>query len=315
MAKYFGLAALAVLIGVMSLGCSGSDPVGSNPDNSGKAALSPATYASIGNFVWLDNNMNGLQDEGEPGIPNVTVHLFDCEDSLIASTLTDADGFYIFGGLWPGDYYVKFDLPAGYEFTLLGQGLNEELDSDANRTTGMADCTTLDAYEEDMSWDAGMYRSEPPQEGCTRTIGYWKTHAGFGPQEDAVTQLLPITLGSGGGKSLVVSTAQIAVDVLTMKTYGKNNNGITKLYAQLLGAKLSIAAGADDSDVASAISAANDFLHDYDWNDWDGLSGDDKDMVMDWQSMFDSYNNGYIGPGHCDEATIYNDDDGGLSKN
>ena len=28
---------------------------------------------SIGDFIWSDENGNGLQDEGEPGIPNVTV--------------------------------------------------------------------------------------------------------------------------------------------------------------------------------------------------------------------------------------------------
>ena len=35
-------------------------------------------------------------------------------------------------------------------------------------------------------------------EEYTRTIGYWKTHAGFGPQEDVVTPLLPIYLGNAG---------------------------------------------------------------------------------------------------------------------
>lgn len=292
---------LIALISIMSIGCVSSDPVGSPQNKSEAPALSPATYASIGNFVWLDANMNGIQDEGEAGIPNVTVHVYDCEDNDMGTMVTDADGYYLFGGLWPGDYYVKFDLPAGYEFTLLDQGTDDELDSDADPTTGKAACTTLDAYEEDYSWDAGMYPTEPPQQGCTRTIGYWKTHAGFGPQDDVVSALLPITLGSGGGKSLVVSTAQMAVNVLKMKTYGSNSNGITKLYAQLLGAKLSIASGAEDYDVSDAISDADGFLYDHDWHDWYGLSRSDKSMVLGWQSMLDDYNNGVIGPGHCGE--------------
>jgi hypothetical protein len=93
----------------------------------------------------------------------------------------------------------------------------------------------------------------------------------------------------------------MAVQVLEMKTYGKNSNGITKLYAQLLGAKLSIADGASPDDVSAIIAAADAFLADHDWNDWRGLSRSDKNMVLYWQGMLDDYNNGLIGPGHCDE--------------
>ena len=91
----------------------------------------------------------------------------------------------------------------------------------------------------------------PPLGGCTHTIGYWKNHAGFGPQADVVTALLPIWLGTAGGaKSINVVTAAKAVSLLKME--GSNgvkaaSNGINKLYAQLLGAKLSGADGADSS--------------------------------------------------------------------
>ena len=138
--------------------------------------------------------------------------------------------------------------------------------------------------------------STPPQDGCSHTIGYWKTHAGFGPQADVVSQYLPIMLGS-----MEVTDAGMAVDVLTMKTYGAPKNGITKLMAQLLGAKLSIADGASESDIASEIADADAFLTTYDWTDWNSLSKDQKNEVLNLMSTFDDYNNGYIGPGHCDE--------------
>lgn len=142
----------------------------------------------------------------------------------------------------------------------------------------------------------------PDDEGCSHTIGYWKTHAGFGPQADMVTQHLPIYLGDmGGDETMAIMTAQDAVDILKMKTYGKPSNGITKLYAQLLGTKLSIADGASDGDVADAIQDADAFLADYDYTDWKGLSKDMKDQIGDWKGMFDAYNNGEIGPGHCDD--------------
>ena len=88
---------------------------------------------------------------------------------------------------------------------------------------------------------------EPPS-GCTRTIGYWKTHAGFGPQADVVSALLPLWLGTAAGaKSINVTTAAQAVSLLKIGA-GSNgvkdaSNGINKLYAQLLGAKLNGAAG------------------------------------------------------------------------
>lgn len=135
-----------------------------------------------------------------------------------------------------------------------------------------------------------------PQEGCSHTIGYWKNHAGFGPQDDEVTQYLPIMLGS-----MEVTDAGMAVDVLTMKTYGKASNGITKLMAQLLGAKLSIADGASDAAIASEIADADAFLSTYDWTDWKKLSKAERHDVLTLMSIFNDYNNGYIGPGHCDE--------------
>ncbi len=139
-------------------------------------------------------------------------------------------------------------------------------------------------------------------DGCTRTIGYWKTHDGFGPQDDMITGLLPIWLGDeGGDKSISVTTAQMASDLLDQNVYGTASNGITKLYAQLLGAKLNLASEADGSVVSTAIAGADAFLADHDWNDWSGLTRAQKNMVSGWHGMLDDYNNGIIGPGHCDD--------------
>lgn len=141
------------------------------------------------------------------------------------------------------------------------------------------------------------------QEGCTYTIGKWKNWTGLGKgnQADIVTPLLPIWLGdAGGAKSLLVTDVYMAVDVLVMKTYGTNSNGITKLYAQLLGAKLGIANGASDISVFDIIDEADAFLADHDWNDWDDLTETIQNRVLYWQGALDDYNNGIIGPGHCE---------------
>gem|GEM_PF-6631150 len=116
--------------------------------------------ASVGNYVWWDYDHDGIQDGGdlEPGIAGVTVELWECEGTAaLDSTLTDEDGYYLFDDLMPGDYYLKFILPDGYMFTQQDAGSDDDLDSDANATTGATACTTLDPGEGDMSWDAGMY--------------------------------------------------------------------------------------------------------------------------------------------------------------
>ncbi|MDA0323255.1 MAG: hypothetical protein O2923_11150 [Verrucomicrobia bacterium] len=61
---------------------------------------------SIGDFVWLDLDGDGIQDGGtEIGISNVTVNLhvdkntngvIDAEDDLLATAVTDASGLYLF---------------------------------------------------------------------------------------------------------------------------------------------------------------------------------------------------------------------------
>jgi hypothetical protein len=144
----------------------------------------------------------------------------------------------------------------------------------------------------------------PCGDGCSRTIGFWKTHAGFGPQADVVTPLLPLWLGTAGGaKSIQVSTAAEAVSLLSLE--GSNgvaaaSNGINKLYAQLLGAKLNGAGGADAADVAVTIAAADAFLASNDSLSWKGLSKAQQATVLGWMSALDAYNNGETGPGHCD---------------
>jgi len=144
----------------------------------------------------------------------------------------------------------------------------------------------------------------PVQGGCTLTIGFWKKHAGLGRgnQDDVLSQYLPLWLGDdGGSKSYLVTDAGMAVDFLSQKVYGKPNNGITKLYAQMLAAKLNVAAMASDGDIAMYLADADAFLADYNYMDWDSLSDEMVDDVMMWHDAFDDYNNGRIGPGHCDE--------------
>lgn len=112
---------------------------------------------SIGDFVWNDENHDGIQDVNESGVPNVNVYLFNCDDSQVGMTTTDAQGKYLFSNLIGGSYYVKFDAPQGYAFTVSLQGNDAAKNSDANVVTGKTSCFTLADGENNLTIDAGIY--------------------------------------------------------------------------------------------------------------------------------------------------------------
>ena len=73
--------------------------------------------ASVGDRVWQDDG-DGVQEIGEPGINGVTVRLLDSTGNEVATTTTSGDGNYSFTGLRPGTYTVEVvtsTLPAGLD--------------------------------------------------------------------------------------------------------------------------------------------------------------------------------------------------------
>lgn len=117
-----------------------------------------ANLASIGNFVWEDRDADGIQEAGEPGIPNVVVRLFNNAGIQIASKITDNSGHYLFLNLLPGSYTIKFDKPTGYEPTPKHAGTESSIDSDADLVTGLTTPVILSGGEENLTIDAGYYK-------------------------------------------------------------------------------------------------------------------------------------------------------------
>ena len=113
-------------------------------------------FASIGDYVWLDTNGDGIQNPHESGIEGVTVELQDCSGAVISTMETDDSGKYLFDNLRPGDYRIKFNLPASYHFTEKDKA-NDAADSDANNS-GITVCEELESGEENLTYDAGVYR-------------------------------------------------------------------------------------------------------------------------------------------------------------
>jgi len=161
----------------------------------GPARRSVEVVASaIGDRVWEDTNENGLQDAGEPGIPGWPVRLIGTDvdgNAVDLSTVTDANGEYMFTDLASGEYQVIFDpahLGANSTFTTaqVDAGAQPAKDSDADPTTGKAPKLTLGVDSTDKTWDAGVHE----------TLGYSLPRTG-GP---ALWLLLPAAgaIGAGG---------------------------------------------------------------------------------------------------------------------
>ena len=63
----------------------------------------------LGDLCWLDENENGLQDTGEPGIPGLTVVLLQ-DGKQVATMLTDAYGYYLFTDVYPMSSRVQVSM-------------------------------------------------------------------------------------------------------------------------------------------------------------------------------------------------------------
>lgn len=73
--------------------------------------------ATIGNVVFNDQNGNGVQDAGEPGIPNATITLRDAGGNIVTTTTTDGTGNYRLTNVPPGTYTVTATPPTGFSGT------------------------------------------------------------------------------------------------------------------------------------------------------------------------------------------------------
>ncbi|RYF62979.1 MAG: hypothetical protein EOO39_29325, partial [Cytophagaceae bacterium] len=115
--------------------------------------------ASLGDYVFIDTNKDGIQDAGDTPIASVTATLFT-NGVASATTVTDASGAYSFTGLTPGtslSYSVGFSTPAGYTTTTPNApGSTTANDSDL-LATGKTASITLASGEHNPTLDAGFY--------------------------------------------------------------------------------------------------------------------------------------------------------------
>ncbi len=116
--------------------------------------------AFIGDFVWHDRNLDGMQDANEPGVADVRVSLFRVEGNqniLVDETVTSRLGEYRFSNISNGDYFLIFEPGDDFEITSKNVGADFTTDSDADNR-GFTDVFTLSGNQSDSSIDVGLIR-------------------------------------------------------------------------------------------------------------------------------------------------------------
>ena len=118
---------------------------------------------ALGDYIWNDADQDGVQDATEVGIQGVTVNLW-FNGGIVATRITDANGFYLFNIFTPGDYTVKVDSSnfapggalEGWQASPANQGGNDLQDSDGDPATHDFVVTMAQA-ETNRTVDFGFY--------------------------------------------------------------------------------------------------------------------------------------------------------------
>jgi hypothetical protein len=131
----------------------------------------------------------------------------------------------------------------------------------------------------------------PPRENCTLTQGYWKNH---GEDWDQV---------SDGKPFLTTSTFyNSGVSYLTiLNTPPKGGNAYLQLAHQFIAASLNLNGGTSaNASVNAAISGAATYFAGAPAGIPNPVDPT-RSQLQGWATTLDNYNNGLIGPGHCED--------------
>ena len=132
---------------------------------------------------------------------------------------------------------------------------------------------------------------DPQPSNCTYTQGYWKTHGPIPTGNN--TNMWPVT-------SLTLGTVNYTdLQLQAIFNTPAQGNGLITLAHQLIAAKLNIANGADGTSVAATIAAADALMGGLGVPPV-GAGSLPPSATSSLTNTLDSYNNGLIGPGHCE---------------
>ncbi|WP_207434889.1 hypothetical protein [Sabulibacter ruber] len=143
----------------------------------------------------------------------------------------------------------------------------------------------------------------PTHYGCTYTQGYWKNHA-TGKKRDATWGDLADTYFYGSGLTYLQ----------LLNTPPKGGNAYIILAHQYIAAKLNMMQASSTPEVDAAFAAATAYFSATAGGNYRNTISNpyvtvQRSTLISWSELFTRYNEGHIGPGHCDK-----DDNGGGGK-
>ncbi len=103
-----------------------SDTVTISDDNnySLDGGIYSPTYC-LGDMIWKDIDQDGIQDDGEEGVADVNITLYNSSNEELGTDTTDSGGKYEFCNLSSDDYYIVVDkstFQMGMRLLLKNQG-------------------------------------------------------------------------------------------------------------------------------------------------------------------------------------------------
>jgi len=132
---------------------------------------------------------------------------------------------------------------------------------------------------------------------CTLTPGYWKTHSSHGPVPEKKWDDTWLALLNGPDTQFYLSGSVY----YTMLWTAPRGDGYVILAHAFIAAQLNLLNGATmPADVQTAYDAALAFFEAYDYVNDGAVKGRAKGDLTAWYEILDDYNNGLVGPGHCD---------------
>lgn len=132
------------------------------PTSVGDAVGPAEMLANIGDFVWDDTNMDGIQDGGELGIAGINLNLTGA--GINVDVQTDADGNYLFPSLFSGTYTLTVSTNTDYpSISTSDQGGNDAVDSDFDGS-GNSTVIMVGGTGNDVSVDVALNSTPLPVE-------------------------------------------------------------------------------------------------------------------------------------------------------
>ena len=274
------------------------------------AITSTSDCSALGNFVWLDIDGDGVQDSDENGIEGVKVELFASDGTSLGTTTTDENGFYLFGDLEAGDYYLVFTAPTGMETTRPNSG-DDTNDSDADPITGQTTVVSLGAGELNETIDAGYY--EPVNLGDFVWLDF-DNDGEYDEGEEGIPDV-PLKLFDADGNQIGTTTTDengfYSFDNLppgtytvTVPTFGPNGESLTTPNNQTT----TLLSGEEDLTLDFGYGAIVNSLGNYVWLDAnvDGIQDDNENGIEGVEvTLFNADTNEELDSEFTDEDGFY----------